>query len=549
MKWISIIAVLLGMQAQAANHVEISKDEIVIKFKSSLMSQYSLEALNNHENVGHFMSTLTGEDVDRARVISKSNDSLIAVVKVAPEMSLQATSEAMVKNNPNIEWAHPNRIYHGEYRESLNDPMLGQQHHLKQIKALQALAIQVGNPNVVIAVTDDGFDLDHEDLLTSWHVNPLENPNDGIDNDNNGYIDDHVGWDFNNNDNNPGDGNGYGSHGTHIAGIINATPNNNKGVIGVAPGIKIMPLKFYGSKRWTSAMVYETYAYAVNNGARIITTSYNINAMSRDPVYRNAVRYAHDNNVLVFNSAGNGNEQDPERSRLETLLLVSSVDASASSRKVDKRSSFSNYGYQIDISAPGGDIMATGMNDRYIGMSGTSMATPMAAAMAGMIMSQYPQLTIRQVLHTLLVSVDSINAKNPNYLFQLGSGRINALKGVDSTVEPLQIYVPEFQTTRNPIKSVDDNSIIIRFQGAPGSSFRPIKIVNRETKSVARSVRLQQAIYLGTNQIRYQFEKLTPGNYQLVIAEDSFYDPFARKLDGNFDGKPGGDLVLNFSVR
>lgn len=551
MKWISVLLLAVSMQAQSANRVEISKDEIVIKFKAELMNQYSLGALNSHENVSSFVSAITNEDSQQARVISKSASGMVAVVKVAEGMSIQSMSE-QINANPYVEWAHPNRIYHGEYREggNLNDPKIDKQYHLKQIEAFKAFSLQLGRPEVVIAVTDDGFDLDHKDLLNSWHYNTNEIPNNQIDDDNNGYIDDYVGWNFNQKNNNPDYDDDYGSHGTHIAGIINATPNNSIGVTGVSPGLKIMPLKFYGPKRWTSAMIYETYSYAVNNGAQIITTSYNINAMSRDPIYQDAVKYAHDNSVLVFNSAGNGNTKNPERSRLDTLLLVSSVDAKPSAQASDVRSSFSNYGYQVDISAPGGGIMATGVNDRYVSMSGTSMATPMAAAMAGLIMSQYPQMNVRQVLHTLLVSVDNIDEKNSRYINQLGTGRINALKSVDNVVEPLQITIPGIHDNNLPRKYLANNKVSIRFHGAPGSSFRPIQIVSKNGgKQNYRELRVKQLVNLGTNQIDYTFEALDRGQYQLVIAEDSFFDPFGRTLDGDRDGVNGGHMFVDFEVK
>ena len=552
MKWISLLFLALSVPTLAANHVEISKDELIVKFKKSIMNQYSFEALDVHQDVSSFMSAVTGVRVNKARFISKSPDALLALVKVPTGQSLPSVAQKMARNSRDVKWILPNRIYHGEYREEVpNDPQIAKQYHLKQIEAFNAFKLHLGRPDVVIAVTDDGFDLDHEDLRNSWHVNSREIPDNGIDDDNNGYIDDVVGWNFNNKNNNPDWDGRDGAHGTHIAGIINATPNNGVGVTGVAPGIKIMPLKFYGSARWSSVMILETYTYAVDNGAKIITTSYNINAMSRDPIYREAVQYAHDNNVLVFNSAGNGNDKDPERSRMDTLLLVSSLDASASEKRVDVRSSFSNYGYQVDISAPGGNIMATGTNNRYVNMSGTSMATPMAAAIAGLIWSAYPELTVRQVLHTLLVSVDDISAKNTRYIDQLGTGRINARKAVDREIEPLQIYVPGLKNVGREFRGVlKGNQIKLRFHGAPGKAQNPIKIISKTNyREVRRDMPLQQVINLGTNQLTYKFDALPAGEYRLVVPEDAFLDPFDRPLDGDFDGQPGGHMMVDFTVQ
>ena len=557
MKRISILVLFMATTALAKNHVEISKDEIIVKFKPQLMNQFSMSALSMDENISGFLSLATGQPVNDAKVLSKTGNSVVALLKFDQSAGeVESLSTSMQTQNPLIEWAHPNRIYHGEYREGLrasdfNDPKIKEQTHLPQIDAFSALAIQAGRKEVILAVTDDGFDLDHEDLKDIWHVNRKEIPNNGIDDDNNGYVDDVVGWNFAGKNNNPDYGNGHGGHGTHIAGIIAGMPNNGKGIIGVAPGIKVMPLKFYGGGQWTSAIVYETYAYAVANGARIINTSYNVNAMSRDPIYVNAVKLAHDNGVLVFNSAGNSGEKDPERSRLDTYFLVASVAASANEISRDKKSGFSNYGWQIDIAAPGGNIMATAPNDQYVDMSGTSMASPMAAAMAGLIWSQFPNMDARQVTHILTTSVDDIYKKNARYVHGLGFGRINAHKMVDQVADPLQLFIPELQKTRNPVVKSSNNSFTIRFRGSPGAAPRPIGIISvdhQKGSKVRRRMRIQQNINLGTNQISYKYDALPAGQYAIVVPQDSFLDPFGNHMDGDYDGRPGGNLVIPFTV-
>ena len=557
MKWISILFHLAAAMAFANQRVEISQTEYVVKFNAQALQGLQLQSMNQEEDLSSFFSLLTGSPLKNAKLLARDQSGMVVLMQVDPSMADPVSfRQQMRKPSPLIEWAYPNRIYHGDYRESFgeeifNDPQISRQHHLRQIQALSALAIQFGRPEVVLAVTDDGFDLDHEDLAEIWWRNPSEIPGNGIDDDSNGYIDDHIGWNFSDKNNNPDYDGDYGSHGTHIAGIIAGMANNGRGVIGVAPGLKVMPLKFFGEGRWSSAVVYETYAYAVKMGAKIINTSYNVDSMASDPIYRQAMREAHDAGVLIFNSAGNNNQRDPARSSLETVFLVASVDASHEASKIDRKSRFSNYGYQIDISAPGGNILATGTNNRYVSLSGTSMASPMAAAMAGLIWSEFPDYSPRMLTHVLLSAVDSIASVNPGYNHQLGFGRINALKILDPQVLPLQIEVPELQNSAGlPKKRVRDNTLQLRFRGSPGAAPRPISILAMEPslRQYQQRLRIQQEIFLATNQIEYRFDNLAPGRYKLHIPQDAFLDPWGRHLDGDYDGVPGGDLEIEFEV-
>ena len=229
---------------------------------------------------------------------------------------------------PEVLWVNPNYIYLGDFMESVsNDPDSAKQGHLPQIFAEAAWGEwRGGDEPIIVAVTDDGFDLGHEDMQGTFYQNPQEISDNEIDDDDNGYVDDVWGWNFNENNGEVLPKGGYGAHGTHIAGIIAADTLNSLGIAGVASaGVQVLPLKWYGKQSWTSAMVYETYAYAVKQGARIISTSYSIDLMSDDPTYLEALDFVYRKGVLVFNSAGNNDELNPMRGALEKLLLVASV--------------------------------------------------------------------------------------------------------------------------------------------------------------------------------------------------------------------------------
>lgn len=338
----------------------------------------------------------------------------------------------------------PNYKYVGEYRDitkdsvdnsAPNDERFDDQFHHKMIKTTKAWATTRGRKEIVVAVTDNEFDLTHNDLKAAWYKNSNEIAGDGIDNDNNGYIDDVIGWDFIGKDNNV-DSDKDSTHGTHVAGIIAATANNQIGGAGIAPKVKVMPLRWYGLEGdWTSAVVAETYRYAVDNGAKIINTSYNIDGLVDDEAYLDAIAYARANDVLVFNSAGNAGRKDPPRQKVEEIILVCSVKSGGAMFQ-DQRSGFSNYGSGIDICAPGDPILApvrptSSSSDRYGELQGTSMAAPAAAAVAALIWSAHPNFSDEEVRDRLLDSADDITSRQwPWSRSGLGAGRINAANAV-----------------------------------------------------------------------------------------------------------------------
>ncbi len=379
-------------------------------------------------------------------IIKSNGEKSIMNVKRVLGKNLFLVKANSIKSLSMFEHASPNYAYYGEYKDVMkstknpntpNDADFSSQFHHQMIKTTSAWGVTKGSKEIVIAVTDNEFQLDHTDLQTTWYKNKNEIPDNGIDDDNNGYIDDVTGYDFIGQDNDV-DSTEEPTHGTHVSGTISATVNNSIGGSGVAPNIRVMPLRWYGiERRWTSAIVAEAYHYAVDNGAKIISTSYNIDFFAEDEVYLDAVQYAKDNDVLIFNSAGNSGELDPKRGSVKDVILVCSVQ-SADDGDHDIKSRFSNYGKEIDICAPGDPVYApiqggswsTGPQNKYGELSGTSMAAPIAASVAALIWSVNPNFTAADVRQRLYESADNIDAKNSKYIGTLGAGRVNAFTAV-----------------------------------------------------------------------------------------------------------------------
>jgi subtilisin family serine protease len=360
--------------------------------------------------------------------------------QTASQIRVEHLAQIQIEN-PDLVWVSPGFVYEGDPLEDVpqkelpNDPEFPKQrHHFLAHMPEAWAAVGAGSNDVVVAVTDDGVDSQHEDLVDRMWTNPREIPGNGIDDDGNGFVDDDRGWNFADNTNNPDPKDPTHDHGTHVAGIVAATLGNGKGLAGAAGGVRVMPLKIYNYSSFSSAVVAKAFAYAADNGAKIITTSYNVDGFVNDPVYLAGVEYAYSKGVLQFNSAGNNAQETPPRAQLQQLLLVCSTDASGG--RDDLVSLFSNYGLGVDVCAPGGGIYSTVPGNKYRQMSGTSMATPFAAGVAALIWSQHPEWSREQVASQLLGTAQNLDGLNPAFIGKMGSGRVDGAGSVSGLPAP-----------------------------------------------------------------------------------------------------------------
>lgn len=342
-----------------------------------------------------------------------------------------------------------------------NDTYYNNQWYLSRIKAPAAWEKINSSPSITIAVIDSGVDINHPDLRDNIWINEREVAGNGIDDDQNGFIDDINGWDFilNVPDPSPKFEDGWTesgiSHGTVIAGIIAAVGNNNQGITGISWNAKIMPLRALNSKgEGKISSVVRAIDYAINNGADIINLSFV--GSNYSPALHDALQRAYEAGVIVVAAAGNEQESGEGYNLDEQPVYPACYNGKngenivlgvAASDALDQKTSFSSYGFRcIDITAPGVSFFSTipqgsnllEPNKLYDGFwSGTSMAAPIISGSLALIAEINPQLKPTEIVNILLQSADNISFLNPNYLGQLGTGRVNLERAVMMAQERL----------------------------------------------------------------------------------------------------------------
>jgi subtilisin family serine protease len=254
----------------------------------------------------------------------------------------------------------------------------------------------LGNHEVIVAVIDTGVDTEHEDLKSQLWVNQVEKDGEpGVDDDNNGYIDDIHGFNFVENKAKQIDVHG---HGTHVAGVI-AAAHNGIGIRGVNPNARIMALKAFGGQSSDVKYSIDAIYYAVNNGAKIINCSWVEDKKS--PELEKAVNYAHSKGVIIIGAAGNTsnkNRRDLNRifkylAEFDNVIIVANH-----TRKGWDFAERSQYGSKkVDLAAPGEGILSTVPDNKYKLKSGTSMATPFVSGAVSLLFSLGYDLTLEEI--------------------------------------------------------------------------------------------------------------------------------------------------------
>ncbi len=328
--------------------------------------------------------------------------------------------------SPDVEYAEPDYLL--QPAASPNDPYLSRLYALNNngqtggmsdadVDANEAWSTTTGSPTTVVAVIDEGVDVNHPDLRGNIWVNADEVPGNGLDDDRNGYVDDVNGYDFANNDASvydPDPVSGVGDeHGTHVAGTIAAQGNNSLGVVGVNWQVRIMPLKFLGPDGGYTSDAVEALNYAVAEGVKISNNSWGGGGSSRTLL--EAINRADQAGHLFVAAAGNGGADGVGDDNDATPHYPSSYNspnivAVAATDGRDALAGFSNYGStSIDLAAPGVGILSTLPRNTYGSYSGTSMATPHVSGVAALLKSKDPTLDDAALKDRILQSVDRKN--------------------------------------------------------------------------------------------------------------------------------------------
>ena len=458
-KFLSCILILFALSATATDvpsagykfklpkgvtEKDYAPDILIVKFKSSSKSE------NKVYTKAEGLITLSTKEIEITSIqqlfknvpanskttssspLKNSNTGLdrIYEVKFSGKIKIEDLINEILQNK-NIEYAEPNYIYyHNAYIP--NDPFFaGRQSFLNQIKSPQAWDIIKNSSSVIIGIVDSGSDLLHQDLAANIYLN-MADPIDGVDNDRDGYIDNYRGWDLIGRsasnfieDNDPGVTSDTTDHGVHVSGIASAVSDNGVGIASTAFNAKLLIVKVGADNNSTAIYNgYQGIKYAVDHGAQIINCSWG--GPGGGAFGQEIINYALSRDCLIISAAGNDNTDVPDfPSGYEGVIAVASVNGN------DVKSSFSNYGPHVDISAPGSGIYSTlhGIS-RYGTKSGTSMASPMIASVAALVKARFPAFTMLQVGEQMRVTADNIDGVNPDFAGALGKGRVNVLRAV-----------------------------------------------------------------------------------------------------------------------
>ncbi|MEM7791667.1 MAG: S8 family serine peptidase, partial [Verrucomicrobiota bacterium] len=301
------------------------------------------------------------------------------------------------------------------------------------IDAPEAWDITTGSSDVVVAVIDSGIDYNHVDLADNMWRNPGEIPNNGVDDDGNGFVDDIFGWDFANDDADPFD-DGVIGHGTHCAGTIGAVANNAEGVSGVSWNVSLMALKLFDAFGFGSISdAVDCISYSIFMDVDLSSNSWG--TYSDVASLRREIRRARDNDILMVAAAGNEEYDTDVFTNYPSGYDFKNIISVAASTRTDELALFSNIGAtSVDLAAPGTEILSTFPGDTYGLLDGTSMATPHVAGVCALIFSLEPNLTYEEVKERVLDTVDPLPSLNG---ITVTGGRLNAYDAVNSVGQPL----------------------------------------------------------------------------------------------------------------
>jgi len=373
---------------------------------------------------------------------------MIFTVHLDPSLDLEAVARAY-KALPEVEDAYPSAAYRTDFIP--NDPRVNLQWAPQMIKSFQAYDITRGDStqaSVWVVVPDIGLEWTHEDISNGLWINALEDINhngrfdqspppggdeDGIDQDGNGFVDDVIGWDWMQSDNDPSPNASGDDHGTHTWGCCMAQTNNALGV--ASPGYRTHGM---GTNTGTGGLLYYPYnalAYGANKGAKVATMSFGGGSNNQT-----AINAAWAAGMNLCASAGNDGAimiRYPGASTHVTGVMAStSTDVKAGFSNYNGTSSGQKY---YDVVAPGENILSSVPGNAYANFSGTSMSSPVTAGVVAQMRAFMPSLTNDQIDTLLYHTCDSM----PDPLYrsgQLGWGRINQLLAVGSQVRTSLTY-------------------------------------------------------------------------------------------------------------
>ena len=401
-----------------------------------------------------------------------------------------------------------------------------------------------GSSDVIVAVIDTGVDYNHLDLRNNIWINPAEIPNNGVDDDGNGYIDDVRGWDCVGDDNDPMDDNG---HGTHVAGII-AAENNKIGGVGIAYNCKVMVLKAGNSSgHFNNSDIAEAIQYAYMNGADVINMSFGGSQISfavedaLENAYNSCILVAAAGNYSMCNQPRGFCTSHPDSAPFYPAALTYVIGVMSVNTAGNAMSSFSNFDhvpynkYEYDVYATGEQVNSCWPNNQYATLSGTSMAAPMVSGMVALLRSYYSD---RELYSTKYIQSQIVNA---------GGGVVNAYEALTKTPTPkVSLYDCRIDDSALISTNNNENGII-----DAGETIRLyVSLHNRGGVASNLSVSIDSTRNDDTSLIDPYFTFL---NTELTFSDIGTYSVREAYEDEYFeivvDSKCPNDYGVNFNIR
>ena len=406
MKWIIILGIfsllLVPFVFAEENYV---KGQLLVLVKEGYNSNYIINKLSN---INSGVISIGKEYNGEFEISENSKLRRFYIINFRDSVDLERMKQKLSKERY-VEIVDYNHIF--KLQNAPNDPDLNLQWGLTKIKMEDTYDLEMGDSSTVIAVLDTGADLDHPDLQSNLL----------------------PGYDFVNNDNDPNDIDG---HGTHVTGIAGAITNNHIGVASVCSECSLLPVRVCNGTTCLTTNIFKGIEYSIDNHpvggipdnsnvADIISMSFS--SLEDNFFVRTGIQDAYSEGKILVAAAGNQNNDVPTYP-----AYYNEVIAVAATDEYDLKYTGSNYGSWVDVCAPGVSIYSTYYFNGYSYKSGTSVAAPHVSGLAGLILSSNPNFTNEEARAIIEDTADNIDALNNGYAGLLGAGRINALNALRS---------------------------------------------------------------------------------------------------------------------
>lgn len=524
-KILFVVLITISIHGKTDNKLPDSKNSNLEQIES-VPGEYIVRLKHSNSNLSSMNMKLLSQSLG-SYIKSRIPAQNIVIIK-RPTFETKSSVINTLSNNPLVDVVEPNFIY--KANRLPNDPLLVQLWGMKNtaqkdsggqpgtagidIGAEQAWDIETGSDKMLVAVIDTGVDFDHPDLVNNIWTNEAElNGVVGIDDDNNGVIDDIHGF---NAVTGKGDAKDDHGHGTHCAGTIGGSGNDGKGIVGVNWNVKIMAVKFLASNGSGSLEnALKAIDYATKMGAKVLSNSWGGGGFSQTLL--DSIKRSNEAGALFVAAAGNdGSNNDTKPSYPASYDVPNIISVAAITNRGDK-ATFTNYGKRsVHLGAPGVNVYSSILAGGYQSMSGTSMAAPHVSGVAALVWAHEPNLTAQELKTRLLKTVRPIPSLKG--ITKTG-GMVNAFFALTNKTPDIDVNDP----VNWPTKPVDV------------ASASPYLKNTSEVFEIKVDGAKEFAVYFEKfeTESNYDFVKLIVGDKVIQSLSGDYEDSFSQVITGD----------------